>query len=151
MYAVIKTGGKQHKVKPGDIIEVEHLQPDEDTVTFHPVLVVDDDGTTHFGKEAQRATVTAKLVGEQTEILVMAGSSALRQGSHALDRAEDPFAGVFLQRLSEQLAEQPHVLPQRPVRICIHGSTISQGRTHLRQICRRRGRAAVRSYSPRSV
>ena len=65
MYAVIKTGGKQHKVKPGDIIEVEHLQADGDTVTFHPVLVVDDDGTTHFGKDAQRATVTAKLVGEQ--------------------------------------------------------------------------------------
>lgn len=65
MYAVIKTGGKQHKVKPGDIIEVEHLQADGETVTFHPVLVVDDDGTTHFGKEAQRATVTAKLVGEQ--------------------------------------------------------------------------------------
>lgn len=65
MYAVIKTGGKQHKVKPGDIIEVEHLQADGETVTFHPVLVVEDDGTTHFGKEAQRATVTAKLVGEQ--------------------------------------------------------------------------------------
>jgi large subunit ribosomal protein L21 len=65
MYAVIKTGGKQHKVKPGDIIEVEYLQPDGDTVTFHPVLVVDDDGTTHFGKEAQRATVTARFVGEQ--------------------------------------------------------------------------------------
>jgi len=65
MYAVIKTGGKQHKVKPGDIIEVEHLQADGETVTFHPVLVVDDQGTTHFGKEAQRATVTAKLVGEQ--------------------------------------------------------------------------------------
>jgi large subunit ribosomal protein L21 len=65
MYAVIKTGGKQHKVKPGDIIEVEHLQADGETVTFHPVLVVDDDGTTHFGKEAERATVTAKLVGEQ--------------------------------------------------------------------------------------
>jgi large subunit ribosomal protein L21 len=65
MYAVIKTGGKQHKVKAGDIIEVEHLQSDGDTVTFQPVLVVEDDGTTHFGKEAQRATVTAKLVGEQ--------------------------------------------------------------------------------------
>ena len=65
MYAVIKTGGKQHKVKPGDIIEVEYLQADGDTVTFHPVLVVDDEGTTHYGKEAQRATVTAKFVGEQ--------------------------------------------------------------------------------------
>jgi large subunit ribosomal protein L21 len=65
MYAVIKTGGKQHKVRAGDIIEVEHLQADGDTVTFQPVLVVEDDGKTHFGKEAQRATVTAKLVGEQ--------------------------------------------------------------------------------------
>jgi large subunit ribosomal protein L21 len=65
MYAVIKTGGKQHKVKPGDIIEVEYLKDDGKAVTFHPVLVVDDEGNTHYGKEAQRATVTAKFVGEQ--------------------------------------------------------------------------------------
>ena len=65
MYAVIKTGGKQHKVKAGDVIEVELMHGDGDTVTFQPLLVVDDDGTTHFGKEAQRATVTAKLVGAQ--------------------------------------------------------------------------------------
>ena len=25
MFAVIKTGGKQHRVKPGDVIEVEHM------------------------------------------------------------------------------------------------------------------------------
>ncbi len=65
MYAVIKTGGKQQKVKPGDIIEVEYLHADGETVTFQPVLVVDDDGTTHYGKEAQQAVVTAKLLGEQ--------------------------------------------------------------------------------------
>ena len=65
MYAVIKTGGKQQKVKPGDIIEVEHLFADGETVTFHPLLVVDDDGHTHYGKEAKGAVVTAKLLGEQ--------------------------------------------------------------------------------------
>jgi large subunit ribosomal protein L21 len=65
MYAVIKAGGKQQKVKPGDIIEVEYLQAEGDTVTFQPVLVVDDDGNTHYGKEAQQAVVTAKLLGEQ--------------------------------------------------------------------------------------
>ena len=65
MYAVIKTGGKQQKVKPGDIIEVEYLHADGETVTFQPVLVVDDEGTTHFGKDAQKAVVTAKLLGEQ--------------------------------------------------------------------------------------
>ena len=65
MYAVIKAGGKQQKVKPGDIIEVEYLHGADETVTFQPVLVVDDDGKTHYGKEAERAVVTAKLLGEQ--------------------------------------------------------------------------------------
>jgi large subunit ribosomal protein L21 len=65
MYAVIRTGGKQQKVKPGDVIEVELLHADGDTVTFQPLLVVDDDGTTHVGKDVQRAVVTAKLLGEQ--------------------------------------------------------------------------------------
>ena len=65
MYAVIKAGGKQHKVKAGDVLEIEFMHVDGDTVTFHPVLVVDDDGTTHYGKEAEQAVVTAKLLGEQ--------------------------------------------------------------------------------------
>lgn len=65
MYAVIRTGGKQHKVKPGDVVEVEYLHADGDTVTFQPLLVVDDDGKTHVGKEIERAVVTAKLLGEQ--------------------------------------------------------------------------------------
>jgi large subunit ribosomal protein L21 len=65
MYAVIKAGGKQQRVKPGDVIEVEYMHGVEDTVTFHPLLVVDDEGKTHFGREAERAVVTAKPVGEQ--------------------------------------------------------------------------------------
>ena len=65
MYAVIKAGGKQHKVQAGDVLEVEFMHADGDTVTFHPVLVVDDDGKTHYGKEAQQAVVTARLLGER--------------------------------------------------------------------------------------
>jgi large subunit ribosomal protein L21 len=65
MYAVIKAGGKQHKVKAGDVLEIEFMHAEEDMVTFHPVLVVDDDGKTHYGKDAQQAVVTAKLLGEQ--------------------------------------------------------------------------------------
>jgi large subunit ribosomal protein L21 len=65
MYAVIKAGGKQHKVKAGDVLEIELMHTDGDTVTFQPLLVVDDDGKTHYGKEAAQAVVTAKLLGEQ--------------------------------------------------------------------------------------
>jgi len=65
MYAVIKTGGKQQKVKAGDVIEVEKIVHDGETLTFHPILVVDDDGKTHVGAEAAKAVVTAKPLGEK--------------------------------------------------------------------------------------
>jgi large subunit ribosomal protein L21 len=65
MYAVIKTGGKQQKVQAGDVIEVEKLVHDGETVTFQPLLVVDDDGKTHVGAEAAKASVTAKPLGEK--------------------------------------------------------------------------------------
>ncbi len=66
MYAVIKAGGKQHKVQPGDVIEIElsHGGHDE-AITFTPLLVVDDDGKTHYGKDLGKAQVKAKLVGQQ--------------------------------------------------------------------------------------
>ena len=54
MYAVIKTGGKQQKVQAGDVIEVEKLVHEGETHTFHPILVVDDDGTTHVGPRPRR-------------------------------------------------------------------------------------------------
>ncbi len=65
MYAVIKTGGKQHRVAPGDVIEVEHLRGAGETITFRPLLVVDDEGRTHIGRELERAVVTATPLGER--------------------------------------------------------------------------------------
>ena len=50
MYAVIKTGGKQHKVQAGDVIEVEKLVGPDETLTFTPLLVVDDDGEDPCGR-----------------------------------------------------------------------------------------------------
>jgi large subunit ribosomal protein L21 len=65
MYAVIKAGGKQHRVKPGDVIEVELMHGGHDeSVAFSPILVVDDDGKAHVGKDLGKASVTGKLVGE---------------------------------------------------------------------------------------
>ena len=66
MYAVIKAGGKQHRVKPGDVIEVELMHGQHGTsITFTPLLVVDDEGKTHIGKDLGKAQVKAKLLGEQ--------------------------------------------------------------------------------------
>ncbi len=65
MYAIIRTGGKQAKVRPGDVIEVERLKDADDEVSFTPLLVVDDDGTAIFDRAVLAgATVTAKILGE---------------------------------------------------------------------------------------
>lgn len=51
MYAVIETGGKQYRVEPGDVIDVERLPAagDEDKVVFDRVLMVGGDGDVKVG------------------------------------------------------------------------------------------------------
>lgn len=65
MYAVIRAGGKQYKVAKGDVIEVERVSADGESVEFVPVLVVDDKGKTRAArKELADARVTATVVEE---------------------------------------------------------------------------------------
>ena len=65
MYAIIRAGGKQAKVRSGDVIEVERVKNAGETIEFEPILVVDDDGTTHAAADALAgAVVTAKVLGE---------------------------------------------------------------------------------------
>lgn len=64
MYAIIRTGGKQAKVREGDVVDVERLRA-EGEVTFTPLLIVDDKGTVISGRdELKSAKVTAKVLGE---------------------------------------------------------------------------------------
>src|SRR5690349_5459069 len=45
MYAVVKTGGKQYRVKPGDVFVVERLAGDAgDRVKLDQVLMMGEDG-----------------------------------------------------------------------------------------------------------
>jgi large subunit ribosomal protein L21 len=65
MYAVIRAGGKQHKVSKGDVIDVELLGGPDDTVEFTPVLVVDDKGKVRSStSELSKARVTGKVLEE---------------------------------------------------------------------------------------
>jgi large subunit ribosomal protein L21 len=65
MYAVIRAGGKQHKVAKGDVIEIERLKEGSETIEFVPLLIVDDKGKTRSAKkELSDARVMATVVGE---------------------------------------------------------------------------------------
>lgn len=64
MYAVIRTGGKQYRVAPGDVVKIESVVSDSETKTveFNDVLAVSGDPGT-MAKPAS-AKVTADVLGE---------------------------------------------------------------------------------------
>ena len=56
MYAVIKSGGKQHKVSEGEEILLEKLSLDEgEVIEFSEVLAVNKDGNLNVGKHPSLA------------------------------------------------------------------------------------------------
>ncbi|MFP6772904.1 MAG: 50S ribosomal protein L21 [Alphaproteobacteria bacterium] len=64
MFAVIKTGGKQYRVSPDDVIKIERIAGEAgDKVAFEDVLMLDADGNTTVGAPlVAGATVTGELV-----------------------------------------------------------------------------------------
>jgi large subunit ribosomal protein L21 len=75
MYAVIKSGGKQYRVAPGDTIRVESVSGEiGEQVKFGSILSVHtDDQKVLTGNEASKATVTGKIVkqGRDKKVIVL--------------------------------------------------------------------------------
>lgn len=66
MYAVIETGGKQYRVSPGDVIEVEKLkaEPGAEVEAGRVLAVYNDDNQLLAGPEVASAKVTATVEGQ---------------------------------------------------------------------------------------
>jgi large subunit ribosomal protein L21 len=64
MYAVIRTGGKQYRVAPGDVISIEKTPAEGGTIEFTDVLAVggNDDGGI---EKPAAATVTGTVLAEE--------------------------------------------------------------------------------------
>lgn len=63
MYAVIRTGGKQYRVAPGETVRIETLPHENGTVEFSDVLAVSGEAGS-FEQELGGARVLAEVVGE---------------------------------------------------------------------------------------
>ena len=66
MYAVVRTGGKQYKVSPGDILEVEKLAGAVgDSIVLEDVLMVAGEEGFEIGRpNVAGASVTARITGQ---------------------------------------------------------------------------------------
>ena len=73
MQAIFVTGGKQYKVSEGDVIYVELLNTESETVEFDNVLMtIDGDNVTVGAPNVEGAKVTAKVLknGKGKKIIV---------------------------------------------------------------------------------
>jgi large subunit ribosomal protein L21 len=84
MYAVVKTGGKQHTVAVGEVISVEKIDAVAGTIVELPVLFISDEGNVLTGPEAAAATVTAQVLGQGKADKVLVFKFRKRKGSKTL-------------------------------------------------------------------
>ena len=74
MYAVIETGGKQHKVAEGEVLRIDKIDVEVgDEVTFDKVMLIKADDAVTIGKPyVENASVTAEVVeqGKDKKIIV---------------------------------------------------------------------------------
>jgi large subunit ribosomal protein L21 len=82
MFAVIKTGGKQYRVAPADLVEVAKLDGEAgDTVSFGDVLAVGGDSPTLGSPLVAGASVAGEIVAQKRTATVLVFKKRRRQNS----------------------------------------------------------------------
>jgi len=92
MFAVIRTGGKQYRVAPNDVLKIEKLPGEAgETVTFTEVLAVGSDaGTTIGAPLVPGATVTATVIAQDRLPKVIIFKKRRRQNSRRKNGHRQP-------------------------------------------------------------
>lgn len=84
MFAIIKTGGKQYRVVPDAVLEIEKLEGAPGTrITFPDVLMVGGDGETRIGApRVEGARVEAEILTQGRGDKVTIIKKKRRKGYH---------------------------------------------------------------------
>ncbi|MFX4271457.1 50S ribosomal protein L21 [Propionibacteriaceae bacterium Y1685] len=65
MYAIVRSGGRQHKVAVGDVVEIDKVIDEVGaTVNLQPLLLVDGESVTSDKGALDKASVTAEVLAE---------------------------------------------------------------------------------------
>ncbi|WP_300081276.1 50S ribosomal protein L21 [Propioniciclava sp.] len=65
MYAIVRSGGRQHKVAVGDVLTVDKIDAEiGSTVNLTPLMLVDGDAVTTDAAKLGKVTVTAEVLAE---------------------------------------------------------------------------------------
>ncbi|MDR0959411.1 MAG: 50S ribosomal protein L21 [Propionibacteriaceae bacterium] len=65
MYAIVRSGGRQHKVAEGDVLDIDKRDVKiGDTIDLTPLMVVDGDAVTTDAAKLAAFSVTAEVMAE---------------------------------------------------------------------------------------
>jgi large subunit ribosomal protein L21 len=108
MYAVIKTGGKQYRVHPGDVIEVEKLPGGVgENVTFSDVLLVGDESGAKVGSPTVAgASVSGKIVEQARDRKVIVFKHKRRKGYRLKKGHRQYYTGVAIRGIEGAQADK---------------------------------------------
>ena len=97
MYAVIKTGGKQYRVSPGDRLRVEKLPGDRgSTISFDQVLMVGGE-TIRVGKPSvEGVKVNAEIVAQDRAKKIIVFKMKRRKNYRRKNGHRQPFTELHI-------------------------------------------------------
>jgi large subunit ribosomal protein L21 len=101
MYAVIRSGGKQYRVSPGDIVTVEKLEVEAgSTIELTDVLLVSNDGGTTVGTPVvPNAKVVCQALGEGKAKKIVIYKYKKRKGFARKQGHRQPFTKLSIQEI----------------------------------------------------
>lgn len=105
MYAVIKTGGKQYRVAPGDKIKVEHLASDVgDVITLDNVLAVSNGDQSLIGEPlVQGASVSATVLEQGRHDKVRIFKMRRRKHYRKTQGHRQQYTEIFVSKIESSL------------------------------------------------
>ena len=101
-YAVIKTGGKQYKVKSGEILKIEKLQDSKpDTkIEFNEILAYGDDKSIEIGTpNVEGAKVEANLIKNSKNRTVLIFKKRRRQNSRRKNGHRQQYSMIRINKI----------------------------------------------------
>ena len=101
MYAVIKTGGKQYRVAPGDKLRVEKLAGNVgESITFGEVLMIGGDAVTIGQPLVKGAKVEAKIIAQDRAKKIIVFKFRRRKNYRRKAGHRQPFTALEITQIS---------------------------------------------------
>jgi large subunit ribosomal protein L21 len=102
MYAVIKTGGKQHRVSEGDVVVVEKINGGTgDAIVFDQVMMVGKDDDIRIGRPVvEGAKVTGEILSQTKASKLIVFKMKKRKGYHKKNGHRQQMTSMRIKEIS---------------------------------------------------